>query len=240
MPASNPFFDFFNRDRPHIDSDTTKWPAAWKTIRWKSYPRSPGTTLPDPKANDIPLRTAILNRKSSREFSSKPLTTQEISTLLFYSCGLTRPHENKNQSRRAQPSGGGLYPIETYLLVFRGTAEIKSGTYHYNVLDHTLEKLGYNDVANLKTAFHYPWVADTSLMLLFSFLEERTKPKYGNFAYKVGLIEAGHIGQNVYLNCAAMKLKCSALGGMDFEKMHRFFDLNQNREVLFYSIAVGK
>ena len=237
---SNPFFDFFNRDRPHIDPDTAKWPIAWKTIRWKTYPRCPSITLPDPEINGTTLKKAILSRVSSRKFSNKPLTTQEISTLLFYSCGITRPHEDKNQSRRAQPSGGGLYPIETYLLVFHGSTEIKSGAYHYNVLDHSLEKLRDEDVAHLKTAFHYPWVADVSLVLLFSFLEERTKPKYGNFAYKVGLIEAGHIGQNIYLNCAAMKLKCCALGGMDFDKMHKVFDLDQNREVLFYSIAVGK
>ena len=240
MPTSNPFFDFFNRDRPYIEHDSTKWPIAWKTIRWKSYPRCPSIILPSPKINNTTLKEAILNRVSSREFSDKPLTTQEISNLLFYSCGLTRPHEDKNQSRRAQPSGGGLYPIETYLLVFHDTAEIKSGAYHYNVFNHSLEKLGDNDVTHLKMAFHYPWVADTSLMLLFSFIEGRTKPKYGNFAYKVGLIEAGHIGQNVYLNCTAMKLKCSALGGMEFEKMQKFFDLDQNREVLFYSIAVGR
>ena len=240
MPASNPFFDFFNRDRPYIDPDPAKWPTAWKIIPWKSYPRSPSIPLPDPKTSDIPLQTAILNRTSSREFSNKPLTTRELSTLLFYSCGLTQPHEDRNRSRRAHPSGGGLYPIETYLLVFHGSIEIKSGTYHYNVLDHSLEKLGDDDVTHLKMAFHYPWVANTSLILLFSFREGRTKPKYGNFAYKVGLIEAGHIGQNIYLNCAAMKLKCSALGGMDFEKMHKVFDLDQNREVLFYSIAVGR
>lgn len=237
---SNPFFDFFNRDRPHIDSDSTKWPITWKTIRWKSYPRCPSIPLPNPKMDNTPLQTAILNRTSSREFSNKPLTTQEISTLLFYSCGITHPHEDKNRIRRAHPSGGGLYPIETYILMLHGSAEIKSGVYHYNVLDHSLEKLGDGDITHLKTAFHYPWVADTSMVLLFSFIEGRTKLKYGNFAYKVGLIEAGHIGQNVYLNCATMKLKCSALGGMDFEKMHRFFDLDEDHEVLFYSIAVGK
>jgi SagB-type dehydrogenase family enzyme len=168
------------------------------------------------------------------------LTIEKISCLLFYSCGLTKPHRNPNHSRRPHPSGGGLYPIEIYPLIFVGTKGIGKGLYHYNISGHFLEKLPEKDIEALKSAFRYPWVADTAMTLLLSFTEARTKPKYGNFAYKVGLIEAGHIGQNIYLTCAALGLKCCALGGFDAETLHRALDLDGVSEVLFYALAVGR
>lgn len=236
----NPFFAFFDRDRPPIPQNSAEWPKEWKTIKWKSYSNAQQISLPKPIPSNANLSEILARRHSSRDFSGKPLTALEISSLLFYSCGLTKPESDPNRSRRAHPSGGGLYPIETYLLIFCGTDDIGTGIYHYNIFGHYLEKLNGETITSLKTAFHYPWVADAAAVIFFSYIEKRQKPKYGNFAYKVGLIEAGHIGQNIYLNCAAAGIKCCALGGFDADMIHRVFNLDGSSEVLFYSIAIGK
>lgn len=238
----HPFFEFFNKNRPPISSDSSKWPREWKIVKWKSYPSHQKIDLPKPEMPESSLKNSLLNRQSYRDFSDKTVlpSLKELSTLLFYSCGLTKPNKDLNSSRRPHPSGGGLYPLEIYLLIFKPSKEIASGLYHYDIRNHRLEKLSERNVEELKQAFHYPWAADASMMILFSFTESRGKPKYGNLAYKVGLIEAGHIGQNFYLNCAALKLKCCALGGLDEDKIHRALDLDGFGETVFYVIAVGK
>lgn len=228
--------DFFNRDRPSIDPDPTKWP--WKAA-FKSYPRRPKIKLPPPAPLSIPLDETIRLRKTDRIFLPEALNIDEISLLLFYSCGVVSSDKEGWKSHRAYPSGGGLYPIEIYPLVIRGPDHIGAGIYHYSIKEHSLEKLG--DFNSLDEAFTTnPWAKEAALILIFSLIDGRTKPKYGNFAYKLALIETGHISQNIYLNCAALSLKCCALGGIEEEKVNSALDLDGETETTFYAVAVGK
>ncbi len=239
--SSHPLFDFFSKDRPPIDPDSSKWPKSWKTIHWKSYPHYPQIALPKPYPMNTSLEDVITRRASRRDFSTtQKLSLQEISNLLFYSCGLMRPNDNLDKSRRAHPSGGALYPLEIYPLIFLGANEQNHGIHHYNILEHALEKLPEENTEKLKTAFSYPWAADASIILLFSFIEYRTVPKYGNLAYKFALLEAGHISQNIYLTCAAMDLKCCAIGEVDSKSIHQALNIDGISEVVFYAVAVGK
>lgn len=238
---SNPFFRFFDAHRPFIGSDSSKWPMDWKEIRWKTYPRCPAFSLPAAKSiPPISLTDALVLRKSDRSFKGACLATQEISSLLYNSCGLIKPQTNLNKSRRSYPSGGGLYPLEIYPLIIKGSEELKAGIYHYNVLEHKLEKISDYSIKKILSAFHYTWVKDAAIVFIFSFVETRTKPKYGNFAYKIGLIEAGHISQNMYLISAALNLKCSALGGFASNILNEALRLYSPQETPFYSIAIGK
>lgn len=236
----HPLFEFFERNRPQIDADPAKWPAAWSTVQWTTYPRYHTRTLPPPgPLPSITLGDAILRRKSVREFSGTPLSAEKLSTLLYYSCGLITPSDARAPNRRTYPSGGGLYPIELYPLILRGNKKIPTGGYHYNVRDHSLEELPDVAVDEIPKNFHYPWVADATVILFFGFSEERSKPKYGNFSYKAGLIESGHISQNMYLVSGALGLKCSAVGGFSSSRVHELLGLDPIRESLFYTVVVG-
>ena len=234
----HPLFEFFDKGRPYIDRDSSKWPEEWKAVRYKSYPRYPKIILPRPRLPKISFKEIIFKRKSERNFAKEALTLEEISNLLFYSGGIVR--ENNDLKKRAQPSGGGLYPLEIYALIFKDGKDIRKSVYHYNVLNHLLERLPEENIENLKSAFHYPWVADAFMLILISFIEERVRLKYGNLAYKLGLIEAGHIGQNIYFNCSAMGLKCCASGGLNYETVNKALDLDGISETVIYSLAVGK
>lgn len=236
----HPFFDFFNQDRPFIDSDPAKWPAVWKTIQWKFYPRRSSLELPIPQPIHVSLDQSLLQRTSQRDFLGKPITPIEFAYLLYFSAGTVKNRDDLNQSRRPHPSGGALYPIELYPLVLQTMPGISGGIYHYNVLRHSLEYLGNGGPIDPEFTFAYPWAAQAAVIFIFSFIEGRSRPKYGNFSYKVGLIEAGHIGQNFYLNAAALGLKCCALAGVDAEPVHEAIGSNGIDEVAFYSIAVGK
>lgn len=237
----NPFFRFFDTNRPFLDSDSSNWPVDFKEICWKAYPRRPTFLLPTTKnIPPVSLTDALVNRKSDRSFNGMHLTPQEISSLLCNSCGLIKPQANLNASRRPYPSGGGLYPLEIYPIIINGSEELKAGVYHYNVLEHKLEKISDYSTTKILSAFHYAWVKDAAVVFIFSFVETRTKPKYGNFAYKICLIEAGHISQNMYLVSAALGLKCCALGGFTSNIMQEALGFRSSKETPFYSLVVGK
>jgi SagB-type dehydrogenase family enzyme len=64
--------------------------------------------------------------------------------------------------------------------------------------------------------------------------------KYGNFAFKLGLIEAGHLAQNLYLMSAEQNLKCCALGGFNEKIIHKLLDIDGATEIAFYAFVAGK
>ncbi len=236
---THPFFEFFNKNRLYIDPDSSKWPKEWSTVYFKSYPRLPQVKLPEPKLSNFPLKKAISKRESNRNFSGKPIKLQELSNLLFYSAGITKG--KGDMSRRAYPSGGARYPSEIYLLVYN-VEKLKPGLYHYNVKNHNLELLldDKEDIGIAQNAFYGHFIPKSSVIFIISMAPWRSQMKYGNFALKVGLIEAGHLTENIYLVSQAVKLKCCALGGFQEKPIHQLLDIDGVTEIAFYAIAVGR
>lgn len=223
-----------------IPADSRDWPQEWKTTYYKAYPRLPKIDL-----EDGPLQAdffdLIKKRQSRRDFSRTPVTKKELSLLLKYSCGNIKTLAD-GQKRRAQPSGGARFPIEVYPIVFRSGEDLKSGLYHYNVKDHKLDVLwdrefSDEDIAQL---FTYPWAKDASLALIMTAVFWRTQNKYGERGYRFILVEAGHIGQNIYLVSEALGLKCCALAGTRDENLEKLIDIDGITESVVYALVIGK
>lgn len=144
--------------------------------------------------------------------------------------------------RRAQASGGARYPIEVYPLVLRSGEGLPAGLYHYNVKLHALETLWDKSFTKeeLKDYFVYEWTADASVVFLMTAVFWRNQMKYGERGYRYVLIEAGHIGQNLYLVSEALGLKCCALGGTKDERVEELLDIDGVNESLVYAVAVGE
>ncbi|MBI4159716.1 SagB/ThcOx family dehydrogenase [Candidatus Wolfebacteria bacterium] len=233
---------FHQSSKDHSKNSGAKiggWPAEWTTTYYKTYPR-----LRKIKLGDAPLSGSlselIVSRESRREFSPEPLTNADIGTLLKYSCGITGRLDDERY-RRAHPSGGARFPIEVYPVVVRGS-DIKSGLYHYNVKDHALDVLWEreftpDDIGNL---FTYEWVKNAAVVFVMTAVFWRMQNKYGLRGYRHILLEAGHIGQNVYLVAEAMGLKCCAISGTRDQNLEKLIDIDGVTESVVYAIAVGQ
>ncbi|OGM27213.1 hypothetical protein A2627_01800 [Candidatus Woesebacteria bacterium RIFCSPHIGHO2_01_FULL_39_28] len=233
------FFKFFDIDRPNIPKDGSQWPESWKKIEYKSYPRLPQIKLPEPDLKGATLAGAILHRKSDRHFSSYSLSLTDLSTILFFGAGVTQRGQNVDTHRRAHPSGGARYPIETYVAVLN-VNELKKGIYHYNVLNHSLEFLLDTDKETISKLSAYDFVKEAAATFIFTCLPERSAIKYGNFAYKLILIEAGHIAENMCLVSAALNLRASVVGNVhNIEIANGLLDTDGLGEIPFYLFAVG-
>ena len=222
----------------HIPKDQSEWPAAWRTVYYKTYPRLKRIVLPEVE-NTADFYDLIKKRKSQRNFDRAPVDLSKLSTILKNSCGVT--HNWSAGQSRAQPSGGGRFPIEIYPIVLRGSAELPSGVYHYGVRDHALDVLwerGFSD-EDVARLFTYEWARDASFFLVMTGVFYRNQMKYGERGYRYVLLEAGHIGQNVYLNAAALDVKCCALGGTFDVNLEKLMDIDGITESVVYALALG-
>ena len=66
----------------------------------------------------LELRSAIESRRSIRQYTSDPLTLQELAYLLWCTQGIVQRHEPYATFRNV-PSAGGRHAFETYLQVNR-------------------------------------------------------------------------------------------------------------------------
>mgnify|MGYP001607672347 CR=1 FL=1 len=228
------------KGHPPVSLDSKDWPEEWKTTYYKAYPRLPKVDLEDkpPPADFFDL---IKKRQSRRDFTRAPITKHELSVLLKYSCGATGKLTS-DRFRRAQASGGGRYPIEVYPIVFRSGENLEAGLYHYNVKEHKLDVLWdreFND-EDIGQIFTYPWVRDAAVGIVMTAVFWRNQNKYGERGYRYILLEAGHIGQNIYLVSEALGLKCCALGGTRDENLEKLIDIDGVTESVVYALAVGR
>lgn len=197
----------------------------------KEYPRMSKIKLPEPIDPEKTLLQALRRRRSSHEVIMTPLSLQHLSYILS-SLGLN------DRGTKTYPSGGGLYPVETYLLA-RRVDSLDMGAYHYHATNHTLEHLWaipekLEMFANLNN-----WAENARALLIFTSSWYKSSYKYKNFSYLLGVLETGHAGQNVVLAAAALDTPACPLAGFDDDVVSKLLDLNLNVEQPIYCIALG-
>lgn len=222
----------------NIPADEKKWPPEWSTTYYKTYPRFKKIPLQaaKPSADFFDL---ILSRKTDRNFAKDALTLGKLSTLLKYSCGLTG--EKDDWGRRAYPSGGARFPLEIYPIIFSDVEGIPAGVYHYSVKEHALDTLSQRPFSreNIAQLATYPWVQHSSALIVITAVFWRNQMKYGERGYRYTLLEAGHLGQNIYLSSMALGLKCAGLGGVLDTNVESLIAVDGIDESLVYALVVG-
>lgn len=223
----------------NIPQDPAQWPIEWGTTNYKTYPRFRKIPLLSTKPSSD-FFDLILSRTTNRNFAPDALTFETLSQLLKYSCGITHEGGEFNP-RRAYPSGGARYSLEVYPIIFNNVENVRAGVYHYNVKEHALETLSEqpfspDDIAHLVA---YPWVKHSSMLIVVTSVFWRSQMKYGERGYRYIMLEAGHLGQNVYLACTALGLKCAGLGGTRDTHLESLLGVDGLNESLVYGLVVG-
>ncbi|HEU0288133.1 MAG TPA: SagB family peptide dehydrogenase [Nocardioidaceae bacterium] len=171
-------------------------------------------------ADDLSLTEAIENRRSSFDFSPRPVSASAIGELLFRVARirwtrLTRTGDGVEYvvSDRPYPSTADLYELELYVSLDR-CPELPRGTFHYDPGAHSLTLVDDSEPALaelLDTAkiaagcsFRPPvLVTMTSRIARLSWL-------YGTIAYSLTLKHVGELQQTFLLVATAMGLACQA------------------------------
>lgn len=192
------------------------------------------------KIFDISLSEAIKNRKSRRNYKKEPLTLMELSFLLWATQGVR--HYAGSYTFRNVPSAGCRHALETYLAVFN-VEKVEPGIYRYLPLTHEL-LFEFQEV-NLpekmaKATFGQGFTGMSAVTFIWSVIPYRMEWRYGIDSHKVIAMDAGHVGQNLYLACEAIGAGTCAIGAYDQEYFDELLGLDGEEEFVIYAAPVGK
>ncbi|MDJ0784797.1 MAG: SagB/ThcOx family dehydrogenase [Desulfosarcinaceae bacterium] len=167
--------------------------------------------LPHPSLEDtLSVAAAINQRRTVRRYAAQPLTLAQLTQLLWAGQGITgRRH------KRAAPSAGALYPMDLYALIGEaGVGDLAAGIYHYRPAEHGLARIATGDLraAAAGAALGQRWMSRAPLNLVITAEYARITGKYHQRGVRYAMIEAGAIGQNLYLQAEAMGLKTGMVG----------------------------
>ena len=164
------------------------------------------------------LQQAIEHRRTRRESGAEPVTLDDLSACLANSVAIQATAKNEAGSDivfKPTPSGGARAPYDTFVLS-RRVDGLDEGVFAYDPFERCLYHAAEEapDFSAFLNGQDWPANMDALIVLQANF--ERTMWKYADAnAYRVVLIEAGHIGQNIMLAATARGLSACPSGAID-------------------------
>jgi len=176
--------------------------------------------LPAPRKElGKPLMQALQLRHSTREYSSRALSEQQLSDLLWAAYGINRPN------------GDRTAPYWRHIMVIDVYAAMADGVWLYDPRQHALRP--YLDADIRAQTGTQAFVAVAPLNLVYVVHGERMKEISPEDRRLYGSVDAAFAGQNVYLYCASEGLATVFRGAVDYEHLGRAMRLADGQFVAF-------
>ncbi len=224
--------------RQNVGNRGLDW--AKKPPTFKRYETSRRVSLATPAVEGgIPLWQAMQDRRSRRNFTETPMSLSALSQLLWATQGVTGVAGDT--LFRTAPSAGGLFPIETYLIVNR-VDELESGLHHLFLPEWELEFLSAGSLgpALSSAALGQDMLSKAAVVFAWTAVIPRSAWKYEQRAYRYIYLDAGHICQNLYLACEALGLGCCAVGAFFDGEVNQILGVDGEAETAIYLAAAGE
>lgn len=182
--------------------------------------------LPRPKTDGgMPLETCIKTRRTVRSFTPQPLRLEELSQLLWSAQGITE----ENGYKRAAPSAGALYPIDVYAALGPDSVEgLNGAVYQYLPATHAVKTIAKGDLRRkvAEISLSQMWMARAPVIIVITAEYPRITVKYKRRGVRYAMIEAGHIGQNIFLQAEALGLGAGIVGAFDDKKLIHVMEIS--------------
>jgi SagB-type dehydrogenase family enzyme len=200
--------------------------------------------LPPPsQKGSVSLEEAIAKRRSVRGFAPKALSQLQLSQILWAAQGIT----DARLKLRTVPSAGATYPLEIFVVCGRnGIEDIAEGIYRYQLDSHSLVLRRSGDVRPelARAALDEESIYEAPVNIVICAVYSRTLLRYGERGERYVHMEAGHAGQNIYLQAVALGLATVAIGAFDDEEVGKVLGLDEEYKPLslaepLYIMPVG-
>lgn len=176
--------------------------------------------LPAPQTEGgKPLLQVLKQRHSSREFSDKTLSTQQLSNLLWAAAGVNRGDSGK----RTAPSARDWREIDIYVV----TAE---AVYRFDNDAHGLQSVHNGDLRAATGVQDF--VATAPLNLVYIADLSRMAGADNEQQQLYAAADTGFIAQNVYLFCASEGLATVVRGSIDRKAMSKALGLKPSQRII--------
>ena len=217
-----------------------------RSLDWTSKPpafkryEAPRVALTAPEIEGgMAIWKTLQKRRSHRDFAEVSIPSETLSQLLWATQGVTAV--GGDTLFRTAPSAGGLFPIETYLVVNQ-VEGLDPGLYHLFLPEWELEFLspGNYGVRLAQAALSQGMIAKAAVDFIWTAVIPRSAWKYEQRAYRYIYLDAAHICQNLYLACESLDLGCCAVGAFFDSEVNQLVGVDGNDETVVYMAAVGK
>jgi SagB-type dehydrogenase family enzyme len=189
-------------------------PAGWEKISQVS-----------PWPETLHYANSVFHRRSRRNFIPTPLAREPLMALLEALC-----------------NGHALSPPGCIALGFLTTGNPDMGPGFY-LLDREAARLGLVSRGHVMEAMariclDQAWLSNAALHVLFMANLERVEARWGTRGYRYAMMEAGRLGERLYLCATAMGLGCCGIGAFYDGEAAELLNLNTSSRLL-YLVAVG-
>ncbi len=185
--------------------------------------------LPEPMLDsEISLEATLHERRSVRNFTTAPLSLEDVAQLLWAAQGVTT-----RTGERTVPSAGALYPLDVYLAA--GDLDgVQPGVYRYRPRSHELQLHVSGDVRRelARSALRQQAVANGAAVVIIAGDYGRTSARYGSRATRYVHMEVGHAAQNVYLQAQSLGLGTVIIGAFEDDAVSEVLELPNNEAPL--------
>ena len=176
--------------------------------------------LPPPQTTGtVSLLQALRARRSTREFSARPLPLDVLSTLLWSAFGVNLP----DSGGRTAPSAHNWQEIEVF-------AALPDGAYRYDAREHALHLVAAGDLRPATGLQDFVGTAPLNLVYAADFGKMGDASAEDRTFYASA--DAGFVAQNVYLYCAAAGLACVVRGLVDRRKLAPALQLRTDQRIV--------
>ncbi|MEA5669904.1 SagB family peptide dehydrogenase [Pseudomonas sp. MH2] len=197
---------------------------------------------------DSGLFEALLTKRStSRDFLDLPVQLEDLTRILEYSIGFIGERELPDSSnlpaalrkRRSSPSGGGLNSTEAYVYV-RHVDNLDPGLYYYDPFGHCLHLLSTElpPVGKMLSGQHFSDSISAGFFLTSRFDKLWWKYEHSR-AYRIALLEIGHVAQTLQLVATALNLDTWPTGALCEDLIDPLLQLNSPGEQVLFFVGCG-
>lgn len=173
-------------------------------------------TLPKPTlTSTTSIEKALQTRRSARAYTKEKVKLGDLSQMLWAGQGITVPGTEK----RTAPSARESYPMTLYVVAKRVDG-LEPGLYEYLPKTHTLGLLSAGDMdPKLKESGVQAGAQEAPVVVLVSAAIGNYQAKTKSTTTTATYLEAGHIGQNMYLQAVSLKMGMVVMAGFDSKKV---------------------
>jgi SagB-type dehydrogenase family enzyme len=250
LPAGG--FHFLTKDAPYAPGD---WTSARKLRKIRRTPQPPQfkntrggelISLPAHDSYEDSFFQTLHARRTRRDFSSSPALLESVATLLQTTWGVQGYVESKylgSLPLKTSPSAGARHPIEVYVMALR-VKGLARGLYHYDPRAHTLERISSGATARQARAYCADQprpAAGAAALFIMTAVFARTLWKYRHpRAYRVVLLDAGHLGQTFCLTATRLGLGAFCTAALNDTLIERDLGIDGISESVIYVTGCGE
>lgn len=189
------------------------------------------------------LLSLLFTRRTNRGGAGHPINRHHIGACLAGSLGIVGEVQSPSGPLplKPTPSGGARNPFDAYVLV-NCSDDLEPGVYQYSPYTHSLLQVPSTVAVDQRVYFaQQDWTAGKSVIIFLVANFDRIMWKYSDpNAYRVMLIEAGHIGQNILLIAHSQGINACPTAALAHSQVSTALGLKDILQQPVYAITLDK